>query len=244
MKSSNLKVTQLHTDLWVLEDTVSSENSMCYVLCGKDVALVFDTGLGVSPVLPWVQKITPLPVVACLSHWHFDHSGGAHEFTKLLAWDSPAMRSAAKNGIPSATIESEVGQAFWESIGGNRYDVQPFPQVNFLHGQQAISLGGYELEVIHTPGHTEDSICLYEPQQQWLFGGDTVYHGPIYLQFDDSNQADYAESIKKLRGYAIKTIFPGHNQHSIAADIVEEIDLLMGNNKEKSVKFPRLAIRR
>lgn len=241
MKSSSLKITQLHADLWVIEDTLSNENSMSYVLCGSKVAVVFDTGIGLSPLLPWVQNITSLPIIACLSHWHFDHSGGAHEFTKLLAWESPAMQHAAANGISRAVIESEVGSAFWKSIGGEAYDVHSFSQITFLNDEQTISLGGYELKVIHTPGHTKDSICLYEPYQKWLFAGDTIYHGPIYLQFDDSDSIDYATSIKKLREYNIETVFPGHNHHSLTANILKDIDKLV-NNEVKSVAFPRLAI--
>lgn len=242
MTSSSLKVTQLHTDLWVIEDILSNENSMTYVLCGNDAALVFDTGLGRSPVLPEVRKLTQLPLIACLSHWHFDHSGAAHEFAELVGWNSPAMHQAAMRGISSTTIESEVGYEFWESVG-EVYAVRAFPQIRMLSDIQTISLGGYKLEVIHTPGHTKDSLCLYEPHRKWLFSGDTIYHGPIYLQFEDSSVADYEASIKKLCGYDVHTIFPGHNHHELPGSILKDIDDLAQNPKAKSKTFPRLSLR-
>jgi hypothetical protein len=64
--NSYYKVTQLDTDLWAFEDVKSSEGSISYLLCGKNKALVFDTGLGLSPVLPLIKEITELPLIACL----------------------------------------------------------------------------------------------------------------------------------------------------------------------------------
>jgi glyoxylase-like metal-dependent hydrolase (beta-lactamase superfamily II) len=46
-----------------------------------------------------------------------------------------------------------------------------------LEGKQRIAVAGTELQVIHTPGHSPGSVCLYLPEAGVLFSGDTLFHG-------------------------------------------------------------------
>ena len=61
-----------------------------------------------------------------------------------------------------------------------------------------IDAGNYRFEVIHSPGHTDDHICLYEPDKKWLFTGD-LFCGTtfIYLR-QDENYLQILETLKKL----------------------------------------------
>jgi len=70
-----------------------------------------------------------------------------------------------------------------------------------------ISAGKYRLEVIHSPGHTDDHICLYEPDQKWLFTGD-LFCGTtfIYLR-QDENYLQILETLKNLSRLEINTLF-------------------------------------
>jgi glyoxylase-like metal-dependent hydrolase (beta-lactamase superfamily II) len=65
------------------------------------------------------------------------------------------------------------------------------------------------LEVIHTPGHSSDSVCLYAPAPRALFVGDTQVKvrasGDVYT-------SDYLEGLEKLAGKRIKTIYFGHDE--------------------------------
>ena len=51
-----------------------------WLILGERSALLIDAGIGVSPLRPVVEAITDLPVALLLTHSHFDHIGGAHEF--------------------------------------------------------------------------------------------------------------------------------------------------------------------
>jgi len=67
----------------------------------------------------------------------------------------------------------------------------------------------YRFQVIHTPGHSSDHICLFEPRQGWLFTGDAYVGG-----FDRALRADYnvwqiIDSLKKLVSLDPKILFPG-----------------------------------
>ncbi|MGP8153692.1 MAG: MBL fold metallo-hydrolase [Smithella sp.] len=72
---------------------------------------------------------------------------------------------------------------------------------------QSIAAGNYHFDVIHSPGHTDDHICLYDPDKKWLFTGD-LFCGTafIYLRSDE-NYLQILETLKKLSGLEIKTIF-------------------------------------
>ncbi len=241
--NSYYKVTQLDTDLWAFEDVKSSEDSISYLLCGKNKALVFDTGLGLSPVLPLIKEITELPLIACLSHWHFDHSGGAHEFDEVIGWHSQQMKNTSENGVSLDVIKANVSTTFWKSIGRGNYQTKGFP-LQMISQEQTLDLGGFELKVLHTPGHTSDSICLYEGQKKWLFAGDSAYPGPIYLHFADSDTNTYQDSLTKLAKLDVESIFPGHNSLKTSKDLLVELDKMLTNPSYKSQLFPELSIRK
>lgn len=240
MNNNCYKVTQLNADLWAIEDIVSSENSICYLLTGKNKALLFDTGLGLSPILPTIREITQLPLVVCLSHWHFDHSGGAHEFDSLIAWKSKRMMVASRNGVSSKTVRTQAGQTFLDSLEARAFQTKGFHQVQLVSHEQVIDLGGYKLKLLHTPGHTKDSICLHESDQGWLFSGDTIYPGPIYLQFDDSDVEDYENSIKRLLNLRIATIYPGHNIVQTDSGLLHEVSAMLAKGSHASEEFSEL----
>ena len=77
-----------------------------------------------------------------------------------------------------------------------------------LKDGQFVKAGDGLLEVIHTPGHSSDSICLYAPAAKALFSGDTQLkaHGACELY-----TSEYVAGIMKLAGRKILNIFSGHD---------------------------------
>ena len=72
---------------------------------------------------------------------------------------------------------------------------------------QSITAGKYNFEIIHSPGHTEDHICLYEPDKKWLFTGD-LFCGTSFLYLRrDENYLQILKTLKKLSLLEIETIF-------------------------------------
>ena len=72
---------------------------------------------------------------------------------------------------------------------------------------ESIDAGSHHFEVINSPGHTDDHICLYEHDKKWLFTGD-LFCGTtfIYLRKDE-NYLQILDTLKKLSGLEIETIF-------------------------------------
>jgi len=74
-----------------------------------------------------------------------------------------------------------------------------------------IYLNGIDLEVVHTPGHNPGHICLYMRKERIMFSGDHVLgQSTTVIQPPKGDMAQYIDSLRKLLGYDIDLILPGH----------------------------------
>jgi glyoxylase-like metal-dependent hydrolase (beta-lactamase superfamily II) len=67
----------------------------------------------------------------------------------------------------------------------------------------------YRFQVVHTPGHSPDHICLFEPEQGWLFSGDAYIGGKDRALRQGYDVLGILASLKKLAELPISAIFPG-----------------------------------
>ncbi|MFZ5776147.1 MAG: MBL fold metallo-hydrolase [Thermodesulfobacteriota bacterium] len=77
-----------------------------------------------------------------------------------------------------------------------------------LHDGQWIAAGDDFLEVIHTPGHSSDSICLYAPSVKALFSGDTSFSR---TEADWRGEPEYMDGMRKVAGRRVAAIYSGHD---------------------------------
>jgi len=78
-----------------------------------------------------------------------------------------------------------------------------------LRDGQTLRLADQWFEVIHTPGHTSDSICLYCAEEGVLFSGDTSL---MITDTGSSYQHDFARALERIARRDIKAICPGHGK--------------------------------
>jgi hydroxyacylglutathione hydrolase len=85
------------------------------------------------------------------------------------------------------------------------------PAVELAEGGE-IRFGAIRLSVLHTPGHTEGSVCLYASDEGLLFSGDTLFAGGWgRVDLDGGDPAAMVESIGRLTGFEDRTsVLPGH----------------------------------
>jgi glyoxylase-like metal-dependent hydrolase (beta-lactamase superfamily II) len=95
----------------------------------------------------------------------------------------------------------------------------------WLKDGDVIELGDRNLEVIHTPGHSPDSICLLDRDAKLLWTGDTFYSGAIYLHLPGSDLDTFINSYEKM--IALSTLYeklmPSHNEPWVSKDILQEV---------------------
>jgi hydroxyacylglutathione hydrolase len=162
-----------------------------YLITGEHTALLFDTGPGVRDISIVVKALTKLPVIAMPSHMHFDHTGNLHRFKTIALADLPLLRACEKKGIFQASDELFLGYRegmFWK----------PLRVSQWLPVGSMIDLGGRQLEIIHTPGHSLDSVSLLDKNANIFFAADYVYPGPLYAQIPGADLAAYLQTAESL----------------------------------------------
>jgi glyoxylase-like metal-dependent hydrolase (beta-lactamase superfamily II) len=103
----------------------------------------------------------------------------------------------------------------------------PDPSLGTAVGE-TVETKSHHFEVIHTPGHSPDHICLYEPDRGWLFSGDAYIGGRDRALRADYNVWQIIDSLRKLLKLDATLLFPGSGRvrGNVRADLLEKISYL------------------
>jgi len=73
-----------------------------------------------------------------------------------------------------------------------------------------LQVGGFCFEVVPTPGHTPDHVCLFEPQLGWLFAGDLYVDDRLDAQLPDVDGPHWIASLQRAASLGVRVLFDGH----------------------------------
>lgn len=180
------------TNLYVLGDEPSRE------------AVAIDTA---TPCLAWLattlaERGWTLKLIVS-THRHWDHIG-----------DNAAVADATGAKIAAHTLDRhglEQPQPLFAP-----FPIPPsVPAIDLAEGSR-IRLGEIELEVLHTPGHTEGSVCLLAKSERLLFTGDTLFAGAWgRTDLPGGSDDQMADSLARLSTQPDDLrVLPGHGPHS------------------------------
>lgn len=160
-------------------------SSIVYLLKGNPKVII-DTGRSKELGSLIIERLKSLNhdvterVYIFLTHYHMDHVGGFNELSEKL--NIYVYYQTEKPPFHDEECEQ-------------------------VTDQQLIELGDHKFKIIFTPGHTKESMCIYEENNKILFSGDTIFvDGEI--GWGDSKQIQY--SIKKLLDLDVEILAPGH----------------------------------
>jgi len=159
--------------------TVGPLQCNCSIL-GDEItreAIVIDPGDEISRIMALLRQHSLTVKHILITHAHIDHIAGAAKLKQLTG--APILYN--QNDLPLVSMMDI--QASWLGIGTP--DVPPPDDT--LDDGKLISIGadpgldrnGITGSILHTPGHTEGSVCLYLPDQSLLIAGDTLFHGSV-----------------------------------------------------------------
>jgi len=166
-------------------------------------AMVIDPGDQIDDILRILkeEKLTLKQIV--VTHAHIDHVGGA-------------MKLKAATGAPILMNQKDEALLNMLDVQAAWIGMKPpgAVQVDEAIGEgRVLQVGGISSSVIHTPGHTEGSICLYFPEQKTLIAGDTLFAGSIGRT--DLPGGSYEKIIRSLHNQLLQLpdetqVVPGH----------------------------------
>ena len=146
-----------------------------------------------------LQQENPLRKVTILAtHGHLDHLWGAA--WACAHWNTPVLLH--EDDLPMVNAMQQQYDYF-----GIRLQVKPFPTAPLTTPHLPFS-------VIHTPGHTPGSVCLYWSEEKTLFSGDTLFKmGYGRTDLPGGNMGQLIDSLKRLLGLPADTsVYPGHGE--------------------------------
>lgn len=168
-----------------------AQQNFSYLIVGSERALLFDAGPGLRDIRAVAESLTDRPITFLPSHFHYDHVGNEITFDRVAVVDLPYLRERARDGRLRPTFAEHLGVA--EGIEAPTLVVD-----EWLAPGASVSLGDRTLRVLHTPGHTEDSVSLLDLESGDLFSGDFIYPGPLFAFLPNSGMGDYLEGAETL----------------------------------------------
>ncbi|MBP8533321.1 MBL fold metallo-hydrolase [Streptomyces sp. MK37H] len=169
--------------------TLDGTNTWIVAEPDSDLAVVIDPGplddAHLKEVIATAERAGRRIALTLLTHGHPDHAEGAARFAELTRTSVRALDPALRLGDEGL----ELGDV--------------------------ITIGGLELRVVPTPGHTADSLSFHLPADGAVLTGDTVLgRGTTVVAHPDGRLGDYLDSLRRLRSLTVDdgvdTVLPGH----------------------------------
>ncbi|MFB6635223.1 MBL fold metallo-hydrolase [Streptomyces sp. NPDC056362] len=169
--------------------TLDGTNTWLLSEPGSDLAVVVDPGPlddgHLRQVIDTAERLGKRIALTLLTHGHPDHAEGAGRFAELTGTAVRALDPALRLGD--------------EGLGAG----------------DVVAVGGLELRVVPTPGHTSDSLSFHLPADRAVLTGDTILgRGTTMVAHPDGRLGDYLDSLRRLRSLTVddgvRTVLPGH----------------------------------
>lgn len=186
--------------------SVGSLGTNCYFVCNGDTmeTVVVDPGADAAKIVARIEQKQYHPVAVFLTHAHFDHMMAAREICdrygiRLCMYEEETELA----GDPDANLSTSFMGPYYVDADETFKD------------NQTVTIAGFDIKVLHTPGHTKGSCCFYLEEENILLSGDTLFCQSVgRSDFPTGSTAQLLRSIgERLFTLPDDTaVYPGHGE--------------------------------
>ena len=197
MKINHYVVGMVQTNCYIV---INDETKECFII---------DPGASGKQIAEKLRQDNLTPVAVLLTHGHFDHAASAKTLAKEFDIKIYVHEAEAD------TLRDPQKNVSWMIQLKESYDADVF-----LKDEEVIMLAGFEIKVLHTPGHTEGGCCYYIAEEAVVFTGDTLFAQSVgRTDFPGGSMSQIVRSIQEklltlTEAGNLETdvmVYPGHN---------------------------------
>ncbi|MGZ5347353.1 MAG: MBL fold metallo-hydrolase [Solirubrobacterales bacterium] len=155
-------------DLRMLTVGPVQENCFVFRRDGSEAALIVDPGDEAPRILAAVEDLGAKVEAILLTHTHFDHIGAVAPV---------AEATGAPVWVPEIEAPVLADPMAWTPPGFGPFE--GYEADHTLNGGEKLELAGFEIDVIHTPGHSPGHVTFSIPDEQAIFSGDVLFQGSV-----------------------------------------------------------------
>jgi glyoxylase-like metal-dependent hydrolase (beta-lactamase superfamily II) len=221
------EIIKLPNDIFALLENGYIQEVRSFLVIGSKKALLFDTGMGISDISKIVEQLTDREIVVVNSHTYFDHIGDDWRFLAVHVYADDYAVNVLSKGHSHWDVRYDsdpelFSKAYPSGFILEKYSIKPVEKENIhlLHDGDIIDLGNRQMEVLHTPGHSHDSIMLLDRENRILLTGDTycewllAFFDSTLPKYGESNLEVYAHTMRKIAKLVpdLEFLYPSHGQ--------------------------------
>lgn len=190
----------------------------CYLVIGKDKALLIDTCWGAGDLKGCIKRLTDKPVIIAVTHRHPDHTSGARQLGDFYAHDKDNILF---NRMLEHPILSKL--AIMRS-GGKSSKTKKVKSLSMKDGD-VFDLGDRKIEVALVPGHTAGSVMFIDHERKYIFTGDNV-NSHLWMHRPGSvTLEEWLHSAKLILDY-VSQGYSAHTGHNNGTQSKEQIETI------------------
>lgn len=218
-------IYKLPHNIYAICEPYHFQEVMSFLVLGSERNLLIDTGMGMFDIKKEIEALSDKPLMVVNTHTHFDHIGGNHQFDYVHVFNFPQAIARLNNGVSTAEVASNFTPGAFHYSKPLPFNLDEF----YIHSKPAkeiipieegfvFHLGDRDFRVIHTPGHSPDSIMLVCDKEKILFTGDTFYPASLYAHIQKSDGLNSTYSIYKntmdqlAKQYSDYQLYTSHNE--------------------------------